>query len=198
MGPIISHQQITCQEITPELIASDRLLLGNLLTAYQQAIPILPQGNYAVLIQETQRDCSETNRWHSRWDILSTARVGSLITYLTTVWISPEDELKRCTSELQETTKQHSQRGIWLHQHHLTAKVLLINFMMELWYQCNCKAFVCVTKWSNFTCQILFAKSSASVLYTCTHSAFKQNLRYPYMLNIKLSFLRNPIFVWHY
>ena len=127
MGTIIPHQQITCQEITLEHIASDRLLLGNLLTAYQQAIPILPQGNYAVLIQETQRDRSETNRWHSRREILSTARVGSVITYLIRVWISPEDELKRSTRELYEGMKQHSQRGIWLHQHHPTAKLSLSN-----------------------------------------------------------------------
>lgn len=68
------HQQMTRQEITPEHVASDRLLLGNISTAYQQTVPTLPQGNHAVLIQDTQNNCSEANRWQSTWEDLSAAQ----------------------------------------------------------------------------------------------------------------------------
>lgn len=66
------HQQITRQEITPEHTACVRVLLrkviiwarllGSLLTAYQQAFPILPLGNSAALSEETQRHYPETHQ----------------------------------------------------------------------------------------------------------------------------------------
>lgn len=148
MGPFIPHHQITCQKkkITSEHTASDRLLLGNLLTAYQREISILSQENHTVLIQETWRDRSEAIKWHSRWETLSTTTVSSRITYLTRVWISPENELKRCTWEQYEGTKQHLKEVFGCtsttSQQNYHPTFQKINFVMELWHQSiHCKGF---------------------------------------------------------
>lgn len=132
-----------------EHVASDRLLSGSILTAYQQAIPILPQGNRAVPSQETQCSCSEASRWWSRWETACAARAGSTITYLPRAPTSPECEPRRCSWELSEGMKQQPPKGIWLHQHHLAAKLSLSNFKKgnswwNVWHQHTLqKAFLC-------------------------------------------------------
>lgn len=138
--------ELHAKKITSEHTASDRLLLGNLWTAYQWAIPILPRENHTVLIQETWRDRSEAIKRHNRWEILSRARVGSRITHLTRVWVSPEDELKRCTWERHEGTKQHLKELFGCtsttSQQSYHSAFSKINLVMELCHQSvHCKGF---------------------------------------------------------
>lgn len=96
-------------------------------------MPALPQGNHAVLIQDTQNNCSEANRWESTWEDLSTAEPA--VHYLPPgaahlVWVGTEE----MSWELREGMKLQSQRGVRLPQHHLTAKLSLFNCKVKF---CN-------------------------------------------------------------
>lgn len=101
---ILSRNQ---RDTTAEHTASDRSLLGTALTAHQQAAPTVPRGNCVVLTRDAQRDRSDTNGWHGRWEILSTAGAGRTVTYLTRAWLLPADELQRCTWELCEGMRRN-------------------------------------------------------------------------------------------